>query len=424
MQQDLAHYVDILHVKIRELEQEQENARKKTPAPSASRQVRRIGQALLARRMELQKAEAVQQRLEQLLKADSTPQPYRTVSAWEVVRAMRRAEAGLPPTPEDVELQRRLRNKTIFVGTTAVATYDIKNTSIHSSLPGVILQATLFDNLNRNDGRYVQRATPAANLWITLFICLLAAGLTFRIRSALVGILTTANIGVLYVLLAIILYQSFSLWVNIAMPLLALIVTTTLTFIAKYILRDKDYEKTYALATTDSMTGLYNHRFFQESIHQSIEQASRLKQPFSLLLIDIDLFKRFNDTYGHQAGDTVLRHVARKLQRTVRSLDIVARYGGEEIAIILTRTDEEEALAVARKIVRAVAEEGCPIAEGVTRNVTISCGVATYPRHGGTPSQLIEVADAGLYHAKKNGRNRVGAVPVIHSRVPSDKRIF
>lgn len=414
VQQNLTHYIDILHSKILELEQEQAQGSLQG-APAARLPVRRIGQALLARRLELQRAETLWQRLEQTLKLDSAPQPYRTVSAWEVIRAMRRAEAGLPLTLEDRELQRRLRNKTVFVGTTAVATYDIKNTSIYSALPGVILQATLFDNLNRNDGHYVQRATPSANLWITLFICLLAAGLTFRIRSALVGILTTINIGVLYVLLAITLYQYASLWVNIAMPLIALIVTTTLTFIAKYILRDKDYEKTYALATTDSMTGLYNHRFFQESIHQSIEQASRLKQPFSLLLIDIDLFKRFNDTYGHQAGDEVLRHVARKLQKTVRSRDVVARYGGEEIAIILAQADEAEAVAVAQKIVRAVAEEACPVAEGVTRNVTVSCGVATYPQHGGTPSQLIEVADAGLYRAKKNGRNQVGALPAFRS---------
>ena len=147
-------------------------------------------------------------------------------------------------------------------------------------------------------------------------------------RSALAGFLTTANVAVLYVLLTIILYQSMNLWINIAMPLVSLIITITITFMLKYILRDKDYEKTYALATTDSMTGLYNHRFFQEHMRRSIDQANRFKHKYSLLLIDIDFFKKFNDTYGHQAGDEVLRHVARKLKKTVRNVDIVARYGG------------------------------------------------------------------------------------------------
>jgi diguanylate cyclase (GGDEF)-like protein len=200
-----------------------------------------------------------------------------------------------------------------------------------------------------------------------------------------------------------------SLWINIAMPLVALIITTTITFMLKYILRDKDYKETYALATTDSMTGLYNHRFFQESMRRSIEQANRFKYKFSLLLIDIDFFKKFNDTYGHQAGDEVLRQVARKLKKNVRNVDIVARYGGEEMAIILDHANEEEALIVAQKIVRSVAEEAYPIAEGVAKHVTISCGVATYPTHGTSPSQMIEFSDAGLYRAKENGRNQVGA---------------
>ena len=103
----------------------------------------------------------------------------------------------------------------------------------------------------------------------------------------------------------------------------------------KYISRDRAYEQTYKLATTDAMTGLKNHRFFQEHMLQSIERANRLSIPFSLLLIDIDYFKKFNDTYGHQAGDRVLIAVAKKLEENVRKVDLVARYGGEEMAIVL-----------------------------------------------------------------------------------------
>ena len=378
-------------------------------APPNSAELKKIQHSIKENHDEYQKVLGMEQMLEEALKSDYTPQPYRMISAWEVIRTMKKEEAGLPLTPEDIALKKDLKDKVVFVGATAVAAYDIKNTSIHSTMPGVVLQANLFDNLLQNDGKYIRRVDPSINFTITIFICLLAAGCTFKMRSALAGLLTTANVAVLYVLVTIILFQSMNLWVNIAMPLVSLIITITITFMLKYILRDKDYEKTYALATTDSMTGLYNHRFFQEHMRRSIDQAARFKHKFSLVLIDIDFFKKFNDTYGHQAGDEVLRQVARKLKKTVRNVDIVARYGGEEMAIILDRANEEEALAVAHKIVRAVAEEAYPIAEGVAKHVTISCGVATYPTHGDSPSQLIEFSDAGLYRAKENGRNQVGS---------------
>ncbi|HEY9685634.1 MAG TPA: diguanylate cyclase [Coleofasciculaceae cyanobacterium] len=402
-QRELSAYKELLDSKVHNMEA----AVREAPPNSAEQQ--RMLPELTLKKQELQKAKLMLQMLDEALRGDYTPKPYKMVSAWEVIRTMKKEEAGIPLAPEDVQLKKLLRDKIIFVGATAVAAYDIKNTSIHPTLPGVVLQANLFDNLYQNDGRYIERAHPNLNLAISILICLLAAGFTFKMRSALAGMLTTANIAVLYILAAILLYQYSNLWVNIAMPLVALVITTTMTFMVKYILRDKDYEKTYAMATTDSMTGLYNHRFFQEHMRRSIEQATKFKHKFSLVLIDIDFFKKFNDTYGHQAGDEVLRQVAKKLKKTVRNVDIVARYGGEEMAVILDRANEEEALAVAHKIVKAIAEEAYPIAEGVAKHVTISCGVATYPTHGLTPSQMIEFSDAGLYRAKENGRNQVGS---------------
>jgi diguanylate cyclase (GGDEF)-like protein len=358
---------------------------------------------------ELQKVTNHIESLEEALKAKYRPQPYKVVSAWEVIRTMKKEEGGLPLDHEDKALKALMKNKIIFVGATSVGAYDIKNTSIHSTLPGVVLQANLFDNLYQNQGRYIQRVAPYVNFLLTLVICLLAAGGSFKMRSPLAGLLTTANIAVLYVLLAIVLYQSQQLWINVAMPIVCLVITITLTFMLKYFFRNQDYEKTYAMATTDSMTNLYNHRFFQDHMRRSIDQATRFNHKFSLLLIDIDFFKKFNDTYGHQAGDEVLRQVAKKLKSTVRNVDIVARYGGEEMAIVLDRANEEEAIAVAQKVVKAIAEEAYPIAEGIAKHVTISCGVATFPTHGESPSQLIEFSDAGLYRAKENGRNQVGA---------------
>ena len=371
-------------------------------------QVMRLQNEIKAKQIELQQAQNLLALFDQALQEEYVPQPYQVVSAWQVIRAMNKEKSGTPLDGDDLKLKAFLKNKIVFIGATAIAAYDIKNTSINPTLPGVFIQANLFDNLYQNK-RYIHPLSPNINLIVTILICLLAAGCIFKMRSALAGLLTIANIAVIYTLCGILLYQHEQIWVNIATPVTALVLTTTVTFMVKYIMRDKDYEKTYALATTDSMTGLYNHRFFQEHMRRSIEQAIRFKHQFSLILIDIDFFKKFNDSYGHQAGDEVLRQVARKLKKSVRTVDVVARYGGEEMAIILDRASAEEALSVAQKVVQAIAEEAYPIAEGVSKHVTISCGVATYPLHGEEPSHLIEFADAGLYRAKENGRNQVGA---------------
>ncbi|MGE0201659.1 MAG: diguanylate cyclase [Candidatus Melainabacteria bacterium] len=359
----------------------------------------------------LSKLSDILQKLDAQLSQMNSVEPYHRVSAWQVIKAMRdahRPNVSKHEQEQNAMLAKFLRNKIVFVGTTALATYDIKSTPISPLLPGVILQATMFDNLYQNNF-YLRRATPNANLIITLLICLVVAAASFQSRSATTGFLLAMAMGVLYVISAVVLFSHAGYWINVAIPIVAIILTTTVVYMVKYILRDKDYEKTYVMATTDSMTGLFNHRFFQEHMRLSMERASRAGDKFSLVLIDIDRFKIFNDTYGHQAGDEVLRCVARKLQKSVRSVDIVCRYGGEELAVVLDKATEEEALEVARKLVKAVAEEPYPIAEGASRYVSISCGVSTFPTHGTTTQELIDFSDQGLYRAKECGRNQVGA---------------
>ena len=125
-------------------------------------------------------------------------------------------------------------------------------------------------------------------------------------------------------------------------------------------------------------------------------------------MIDIDFFKKFNDKYGHQAGDAVLKHVASTIKSCVRVNDIVCRYGGEEMAVILENTDKKSALITAQKICETIASKKYNLSPDVQVNITISLGVATYPENGNTPSELIEYADKCLYCAKENGRNQVG----------------
>lgn len=165
---------------------------------------------------------------------------------------------------------------------------------------------------------------------------------------------------------------------------------------------------TRRLSETDGVTGVFNHRHFAALIRQEVERGRRLDRPVALLMIDIDSFKRFNDTYGHQAGDEVLRHVAQLVARLLRRSDVVARYGGEEFAAILQDAAVEGATPVAEKIRREV--ENSPLSlPGIPRHlrVTVSIGMAAFPADGRNATELVAAADRGLYEAKRTGRNRV-----------------
>jgi len=167
------------------------------------------------------------------------------------------------------------------------------------------------------------------------------------------------------------------------------------------------YERTKQLSITDGLTKLYNHRFFQDALRREWARSGRHGTALSLVLLDIDRFKTFNDTYGHQQGDAVLRELARVLRGQVRSLDVVARYGGEEFAVVMPDADAGIALGVAERLRAAV--EGHPVpGPAGPLTVTISLGVATAPQAPiDSPTALIAAADRALYRAKERGRNRV-----------------
>ncbi|TMA28071.1 MAG: diguanylate cyclase [Deltaproteobacteria bacterium] len=175
---------------------------------------------------------------------------------------------------------------------------------------------------------------------------------------------------------------------------------------AEALVRTRLYEEAEKLATTDGLTGLLNRRTFNGQLQARVREAERYRKPLSLLLLDIDHFKRVNDSHGHPAGDAVLRGVAHVAAREARETDLCARYGGEEMAVILPETDARGALAMAERI-RAAVEKAQHATESGALRVTVSVGIATTP----APSAegLLEAADKALYRAKQNGRNRVEA---------------
>ena len=179
----------------------------------------------------------------------------------------------------------------------------------------------------------------------------------------------------------------------------------TKSFIAE-IQRIHLFQKVQTLAMTDGLTEVTVRRHFMTRLEGELERSSRLKLKISFLMIDIDDFKSFNDRYGHLVGDVVLKEVADTIKKSIREVDLVGRYGGEEFAVFLTETDESGAFFVAERIRRAIAEREFK-AYGESLKVTVSIGCATLAPSGKDPAELLETADAALYEAKRLGKNRV-----------------
>jgi diguanylate cyclase (GGDEF)-like protein len=166
------------------------------------------------------------------------------------------------------------------------------------------------------------------------------------------------------------------------------------------------YRKMETMATTDGLTGLTNHRTFQQKFADLLDRADRHGYRVAMLLCDVDHFKKVNDNYGHPVGDEVLRRVAKVLQDVPRKIDVPARYGGEEFAVLLDNVSAEQARAVAERIRIEVSKIVVETEKGPLQ-VTESIGVALFPDDGRDRAVLIERADLALYHAKHTGRNRV-----------------
>ncbi|NIA30838.1 MAG: diguanylate cyclase [Actinobacteria bacterium] len=167
-------------------------------------------------------------------------------------------------------------------------------------------------------------------------------------------------------------------------------------------------ERLRELAIKDGLTGLYNHRYFKRFLTQEIKRARRHKSQVSLIMMDIDHFKNYNDTYGHLAGDEVLRNVAKLMTGNIRSIDVAARYGGEEFVIVLPQTNKNAAKIVAEKLRTLVGDQKFQNEDTQPNGkITISMGVATFPENATNLEELIHQADQRLYHAKSLGRNCV-----------------
>lgn len=176
-------------------------------------------------------------------------------------------------------------------------------------------------------------------------------------------------------------------------------------------------EKLREQSILDSLTTLYNRRYFEETLGREIARSARHETPLSLIVIDVDHFKRFNDSYGHEAGDRVLNLVGRTIKASIRPSDIACRYGGEEFVVVMPDANIEAAITRANEFRRRISQESGELNQGQFGQITVSCGVAAYPEHGGDGTTLFIAGDKALYDAKHRGRNRVEVASLQHPEV-------
>ncbi len=322
---------------------------------------------------------------------------YKHIPMWEVVKSIKN---------QDFEyLENNFKDKIVYIGTTATSLSDIKSVPTESNLAGVEFHATFLNNIL--DNNFIKKVSPEIDFFVSIVLCFLVGYIVLKTSSVSKTIFFLIGAIVLYGIVATYIMYKWNIWISVVLPCISIIATFILIYCEKYLLKSKDYEQTYKLAVTDGLTQLYNHRYFQEQIINQINNFERYGTVFSLILIDIDFFKKFNDTYGHQSGDCVLKQVANILKKNSRTSDIACRYGGEEMSIILTNTNKKEAIITAQKICAAVRNNKFTLANGEKVNVTISVGVATVGKDGSKPQELIEYSDKCLYKAKESGRNQV-----------------
>jgi len=200
--------------------------------------------------------------------------------------------------------------------------------------------------------------------------------------------------------------DSFKRQVNLLTAICDYFLTVKKSFNYPKVVELKVFEEANHFSKCDSLTGLYNRGYFEESLSGEISRSRRYETEFSILFLDFDDFKRINDTMGHLAGDYVLKKVANLIKGEKREEDVIARYGGEELVIILPETNKVNTLIKAERIRRKI--QDMPLTfEGKDIRLTVSCGVATFPQDAQEANKLIHCADQALYRAKAEGKNRV-----------------
>jgi len=295
-----------------------------------------------------------------------------------------------------------LKGKLCLIGLTVHGLYDIKPIPIENTYPAIGINATIISNII--EARFVTPVSDACNYLLILFMGLLASMIIVHTR-AVPGLLFTALLSILYSCVIFVLFKWTGILAVLFYPILACaLIFISITFYGE-ICALVDRKELFNLATVDELTSLYNSRYFKEQLRKEFDKSGkRRRRDLALIMSDIDHFKKFNDTYGHQVGDYVLKEVARIYQGESRTHDIACRYGGEEFIMILPDTDEKDAYILAERIRKKVESSSFEM-NNKKFHVTISLGVAGI-KNEKEEAALIKNVDTALYQAKKRGRNQ------------------
>lgn len=303
------------------------------------------------------------------------------------------------------------KDKIIIIGGTASGLFDFRPTPFSHNIPGVEIQCTILNNI-----LYNQFLRPSDTLKNCLIIILMGLflGIIIPVFSPLKNSIISITLTLGFFIYSFYLFAKHLLVLPVASIFFTII--STFLIVTVYRLIAEEYEKKvigeektryYEMAIIDGLTQLFVVRYFRQVLTEEMKKAKLKETPLSLIMIDIDNFKSVNDTYGHQQGDIVLRETAQIIKKQMRSKqDMAARYGGEEMAILLPNTLPEEAFAIADRVRKSMAENKY---SGFTdgRQITGSFGVATYPLHAQAENELIDSADSALYESKHTGKNKV-----------------
>lgn len=295
------------------------------------------------------------------------------------------------------------KDKICIVGLTAAGLMDIKPVPMENVYPAVGINAMVINGVINND--FIREVPRKYNIALIVFISILVTLYLSNLR--LVGGVILAAISIVcYAVFSVLLFDIFNIAVATFYPILAIVLSYSLASFYAQMLQSIERSRLFGQATRDGLTNLYNIRHFNILFEAEFRNVSMYKsRRLAVIMADIDNFKGMNDTYGHQAGDTILKEFAKIIQSKCRQTDVVARYGGEEFIVMLSGAGEKEALDIAEKIREAVENKKFKTKDELY-GTTISVGVAEFSNER-EKEGLVEKADKALYKAKREGKNRI-----------------
>ncbi|OGW72493.1 MAG: hypothetical protein A2Y02_03325 [Omnitrophica bacterium GWA2_52_12] len=327
----------------------------------------------------------------------------------EIIRSDQAIQRGLKPVLDPKELA----GKICFIGFTEGENAEYRVTPVNARMPALAVLALAAQTVL--DGKYLRPAPFEFQAALMLFFGILAT-LVFadfrNLRSALILI----GLSLAWILLSFLFFWKAGLWIYGVQPLLLAAALFIFSALYAHVVAVREQSRLFDLATRDGLTGLFVIRYFREVLNQMVQECRAEGRPLSLILMDIDNFKAINDTFGHPAGDYVLKKTAHIVQsvirhkRPVKEADLAARYGGEEFVVMVMGKLPDAAEKVGERIREAV-EKAHFDWEGKAIKVTLSVGAACLHTDEKIPDRMVRRADEALYHAKRTGKNRVCQSP-------------